>query len=377
MTIPFVDLQAQRERIADRLGGAIKRVLEHGQFILGPEVYELETQLADFAGVEHAVTCSSGTDALLLALMVNRVGPGDAVFVPSFTFAATAEVVALLGATPVFVDVRSDIYNMDPMSLARGVDHVVAEGGLTPRAVIAVDLFGHPADYPAIESIANDHGMFVLADAAQSFGATRGGKSAVGCCDIAATSFFPAKPLGCYGDGGAVFTRDESVAGALRSLRAHGEGAGKYDHVRIGTNSRLDTIQAAVLLEKLRIFPDELQNRQRIAERYGKGLGDLVQVPTVTDGVTSSWAMYTLLLEDRDAVAASLNAKGVPTAVHYPKPLHQQEAYGHYPVPDGAPVAVELASRVLSLPIHPYLEASTQDEIIVAVRSALSVATAD
>ena len=372
MTIPFVDLQAQRARIADRIESAIKGVLEHGHFILGPEVYELEAQLAEFAGVAHAVSCSSGTDALLLALMVNRVGPGDAVFVPSFTFAATAEVVVLLGATPVFVDVRPDTFNMDPTSLARGIDHIVSEGRLKPRAVIVVDLFGQPAEYPAIASIAHVRRMFVLVDAAQSFGAIRDGTMSVSSGDIAATSFFPAKPLGCYGDGGAVFTRDDTVADALRSFRAHGRGAEKYDHVRIGTNARLDTIQAAVLLEKLRIFPDEVRSRQVIAERYEEGLRDLVQVPTITDGVTSVWAIYTLVLEDRDVVAASLKAKGIPTAVHFPKALHQQVPYREFPVvPDGAPVAVRLASHVLSLPFHPYLEPSTQDEIISAVRAAL------
>jgi dTDP-4-amino-4,6-dideoxygalactose transaminase len=367
--MPFVDLQAQRARLGTRIDEAIARVLDHGIFILGPEVKTLEGQLADYCGARHAVGCANGTDALVMALMARGVGPGDAVYVPSFTFASTAEAVALVGATPVFVDV-DETFNMAPASL---VDALDATEGLRPVAVIPVDLFGLLADYEAIGKIADQHALWVLADAAQSFGASRDGRRAGSFGDIATTSFFPAKPLGCYGDGGAIFTDDDETAAVLRSIRVHGKGSDKYDNVRIGTNGRLDTLQAAILIEKLAILPDEIEARQRVADRYSKGLADIVRIPATGAGQTSAWAQYTVQVDDRDGVAAMLKAAGVPTAVYYPKPLHRQTAYRGYPVaPGGLPVSDALAERVLSLPMHPYLDEASQDRVIAAVREAVS-----
>ena len=356
----------------------MRRVLEHGRFIMGPEVDELEERLAAFCGARHAIACANGTDALALGLMAKGVGPGDAVLVPSFTFVASAEVVPWLGATPVFVDVLPDTFNLDPASLERGVATARARG-LTPRCVVAVDLFGQPADYDAIKAARARHGLWLMADAAQSFGASYKGRRAGGIGDIAATSFFPAKPLGCYGDGGAVFTDDDGLAEAMRSLRIHGQGRDKYDNVRIGMNGRLDTLQAAILLEKLAIFPDEVEARQRVAERYDEGLRDVVRVPRVIEGVISVWAQYTVVVEGdddggrrRDAVAATLREAGVPTAVYYPAPLHRQTAYRHFPAAEGGlPVSERLSARVLSLPMHPYLDPETQAFIVAAVRRAL------
>ncbi|WP_119459316.1 DegT/DnrJ/EryC1/StrS family aminotransferase [Rhodospirillaceae bacterium SYSU D60014] len=367
--IPFIDLQAQRQHIGSRIDQAIGRVLEHGRFILGPEVTELERQLAAFCGVSHAVTCANGTDALQLVLMAREIGPGDAVFVPSFTFTATAEVVALIGATPVFVDIRDSDFNMDPAALEAAVVWAGREG-LKPTAIIAVDLFGQPADYTALSAIAAEHKLFLLADAAQSFGAERAGRRVGAMGDAATTSFFPAKPLGCYGDGGAIFTQDENMAAVLRSLRMHGQGVDRYDNVRIGMTSRLDTVQAAILMEKLAILPDEILARQRVAQRYNDGLGDLIGTPRVEEGVRSVWAQYTITLDGRDQVAAELGAAGIPTAIYYPKPLHLQAAYRRFPAPAGLPVSERLADYVLSLPMHPYLDPDTQDRIINAVRAA-------
>lgn len=367
--VGLIDLAAQRARLGPGLDDAVRRVLEHGRFILGPEVAELEERLAAYCGARHAVACASGTDALLLALLAWAVGPGDAVFVPAFTFAATAEVVALAGATPVFVDVDPVSYNIDPGSLGAAVEATME---LQPAGVIPVDLFGQPADYEAIEVIAGGNGMWVLADAAQSFGATRHGRWAGTLGTAAATSFFPTKPLGCYGDGGAVFTADDDLADRLRSLRAHGRGADAYDHVRIGVTARLDTIQAAVLLEKLPVLDEELAARRRLAARYSAALADVVVVPTVGEGMESAWAQYTVQLDDRDAVAACLADQGIATAVHYPRALCHQPAYRGFPVaPGGVPVAEALARRVLSLPLHPYLPPAAQDRVIAAVRRAL------
>jgi dTDP-4-amino-4,6-dideoxygalactose transaminase len=361
--IAFIDLQAQRRRIADRIDRAIARVLEHGAFILGPEVAELEQTLAAFTGVRQAVACSSGTDALLLALMARGIGPGDAVFVPSFTFAATAEVVVLLGATPVFVDVLEETFNLDPKSLDAAVSEV-RRLELRPAAVIPVDLFGLTADYDVLNELARAHGLFVLEDAAQSYGATYQGRRAGSLGDVGTTSFFPAKPLGCYGDGGAIFTDDADTAATLRSLRMHGQGTHKYDNVAIGVAGRLDTLQAAILLEKHAILEDEIQARQTIARRYSDILEGRVQTPRVPEGFLSVWAQYTVLVNHRDRVAAHLKQHGVPTAVYYPKPLHLQKAYAKFPAaPGGLPVAERLAARVLSLPMHPYLDAVTQDYI--------------
>jgi len=368
--IPFNDLRTQRARLGARLDAAIRRVVDHGAYILGPEVQELEARLAAFAGVNHCITCANGTDALALVLMAQGIKPGDAVFVPAFTFVATAEVVAWLGATPVFVDVLADTFNLDPASLAAAIP-TAAQQGLKPRAVIPVDLFGQPADYRAILPIAERHGLFVLADAAQSFGATLDNRRTGGFGIATATSFFPAKPLGCYGDGGAVLTDDAALAELLRSLRMHGQGSNKYDNVRVGMNGRLDTIQAAILLEKLEIFDDEISARQRVAERYTERFGGTVTVPRLTSGATSVWAQYTIVSDRRDRIQAECKVAGIPTAIYYPLALTQQTGYRHYPsAPGGVPRSEWLSQRVLSLPMHPYLDEATQDRIAAAVRAA-------
>ena len=370
--IPFVDLEAHRAVFGPKIDEAIGRVLRHGQFILGPEVRELELDLASWSGTAHAITCSSGTDALLLPLMAWEVGPGDAVFVPSFTFTATAEVVALLGATPVFCDVLPDTFNLDPDSLERAVDLVGGIGGLRPRAVMPVDLFGQPADYSTLGRVAASADLLVLADAAQSFGATLDRRRVGGFGDATATSFFPAKPLGCYGDGGAVFTDDEELAAVMRSLRAHGQGSNKYDTARIGLNARLDTIQAAVLLVKLGCFERELAQRNEVAERYRAALSGLVPVPSLIPGATSAWAQYTLRTTRRDEVRQALRRAGIPTAVYYPRPLHLQTAFTDSLVsPGGCPVSESLSEEVLSLPMGPYLRKDQQDRVITALRSSL------
>ena len=374
--IAFIDLAAQRQRIADRIDSAIARVLDHGQFISGPEVAELERRLADYAGVAHCIACASGTDALALVLMARGVQPGDAVFVPAFTFVATAEVVAWLGATAVFVDVLPDTFNMDPDSLAAAIDHARAEG-LTPRAVIPVDLFGQPADYRRILPIAEAHDLLVLADAAQSFGARLDNRRVGGFGAATATSFYPAKPLGCYGDGGAVLTDDAALADLIRSLRNHGQGTQRYDNVRIGMNGRLDTLQAAVLIEKLTIFDDEIEARDRLAAAYSAALGGVAQVPALMPGATSIWAQYTIVTDRRDAVVSACRDAGIPTAIHYPLPLSQQEGYRHFPaVPGGVPVSERLSRQVVSLPMHPYLADSDQQRIIDTVRNALAAVDA-
>ena len=350
---------------------AIARVLNHGKYIMGPEVTELEDRLVAFCGAKYAITCANGTDALQLALMSKEIGPGDAVFVPGFTFAATAEAVANVGATPVFVDILHETFNMDPASLRAALD-LISGGDLNPAAVIPVDLYGQPAEYPAIQALAEEFGLTVIADAAQSFGAMLNNRKVGTHADITTTSFFPAKPLGCYGDGGAIFTDDDGIAAVLRSLRLHGRGGHKYDNERIGLNSRLDTLQAAILIEKLAIFSEEAEARQPIAERYNAALRDVAGVPKLISGAISSWAYYTLVLEDRDSVALSLKEAGVSTAIYYPKPLHQQTAYSGFPrAPDGLPVAEEMARKVLSLPMHPYLDANTQGRIIAELRQAL------
>ena len=350
---------------------AIARVLSHGGFILGPEVKALEAELAARGGVKHCVSCANGTDALALVLMAIDLKPGEAVFVPALTFVATAEVVAWFGATPVFVDVEEDSFNLDPVSLEAAIAAAPAMG-LKPRAVIPVDLFGQPANYRRIDEIARRHGLFVLADAAQSFGARLDNRPVGALAAATATSFYPAKPLGCYGDGGAIFTDDDATAALLRSLRAHGEGSDRYENVRIGMNGRLDTIQAAVLLEKLRIFDEEIAARDRIAARYNAALADVAEVPRLAPGATSVWAQYTLRVENRDAAMAACKAEGVPTVIYYPIPLSQQQGYRHFPtVPGGVPVSEWLAKRVLSLPMHPYLDEATQDRIVAVVRRAL------
>jgi dTDP-4-amino-4,6-dideoxygalactose transaminase len=365
--ISFIDLKAQRRRLGDRLDRAMARVLEHGQYIMGPEVAALEAKLAAYCGAAHCVSCASGTDALALVLMAKGVKAGDAVFVPAFTFAATAEIVAWVGATPVFVDVDAESFNMNAASLATAI--AWSRGaGLKPCAVIPVDLFGQPADYRAILPIAEAAGLFVLSDAAQSFGASLGGRPVGTFGHASATSFFPAKPLGCYGDGGAIFTDDAALAATMRSLRVHGQGSDKYDNVRIGMNGRLDTLQAAILIEKLAVFDDEIAARQRIADRYATLLGNAVTVPRLMKGATSVWAQYTIISDQRDRIAAACKAAGVPTAIYYSIPLSQQTAYRHYPsAPGGVPVSERIAGQVLSLPMHPYLDEETQDRIVAAV----------
>jgi len=371
--IPFIDVAAQRRRLGRSVDEAIARVLGHCQFIMGPEVRTFEAELAAFCGARHAVGCASGTDALMLVLMALGVGPGDAVICPSFTFTATAEVVALVGATPVFADVEEASFNLDPKSLAQAVA-TARKLGLQPKAVIPVDLFGQPADYDRITAVAEAESLFVLDDAAQGFGATYKNRRLGALAAATATSFFPAKPLGCYGDGGAVLTDDEDLAQVMRSIRVHGEGRDKYDCVRIGFNGRLDTIQAAVLIEKLKIFPAEILARERVARRYSAGLADVATVPKLAPGSTSVWAQYTIRLAAgrRDKLAAALEPQGIPTAIYYPIPLHRQEPYQRFPVAEGgAPVSERLAEEVISLPMHAYLDEATQDRIIAAVRGAL------
>jgi dTDP-4-amino-4,6-dideoxygalactose transaminase len=373
--VPFIDLAAQRHRLGKSVDEAVSRVLTHCQFINGPEVTQLEAALAAFSGAKHVVSCASGTDALLMVLMAKGVGRGDAVFCPSFTFCATGEAVALTGATPVFVDVDEATFNMDAGSLKRGIATAI-KCGLQPRAVIPVDLFGQSADHDAIGAIAGAEGMFVLDDAAQAFGASYKGRRLGTFGLVTATSFFPAKPLGCFGDGGAIFTDDAELAETLRSIRAHGQGSDKYDNVRLGLTGRLDTLQAAILIEKLKIFEDEIAARNVVAERYARGLGNIVSVPRLASGCTSVWAQYTIRLpkgSDRDAFAAALKAKGIPTAIYYPKSMHQQTAYGDFPVADGGvPISEALSDDVISLPMHAYLDEPTQERIIRAVRGALT-----
>ncbi|MFZ3349269.1 MAG: DegT/DnrJ/EryC1/StrS family aminotransferase [Xanthobacteraceae bacterium] len=374
-SIPFIDVAAQRRRLGSAIDDAVARVLEHCQFIQGPEVRTLEADLAALCGARHVIGCSSGTDALLLVLMAWGIGPGDAVICPSFTFCATAEMVALLGATPVLADVEAETFNLDPDSLRDAVA-TAKRLGLKPRAVIPVDLFGLPADHDAIAAISAEHGLLVLDDAAQAFGAIYRGRKLGALATATATSFFPAKPLGCYGDGGAVFTDDDALAARIRSLRVHGEGTvDKYDAARIGITGRLDSIQAAVLIEKLKIFPEEIVSRNRVAARYSHALADVATVPWVGNESTSIWAQYTIRLPPgrRDGLAATLKAQGIPTAIYYRKPLHRQEAYGGYPVADGgAPVSERLAEEVISLPMHAYLGPPVQDRIVAAVRDALA-----
>ena len=377
--IELIDLKAQQRLLRDRIDRAVARVLDHGQYIMGPEVRELEAKLAAFSGARHCLGCASGTDALLIAMMALGVGRGDAVLCPAFTYTATPETIALLGASPVFVDVDPDTFNVSPKAIAGGLD-AARRANLRPVGLIAVDLFGQPADYPALDDIAQGAGLWLLADAAQSFGASLGGKRVGTFGRIAATSFFPAKPLGCYGDGGAIFTGDAGLAAVMDSIRLHGKAIGgdKYDIERIGVNGRLDTIQAAVLIEKLSVFEDELLRRQAIAERYTRELADVCTVPNIAEGAKSAWAQYTIRVPRniRSRLTVELKAAGVPTAIYYPRPLHHQKAYRDFPVATGGlPVSEQLAEEVVSLPMHPYLEPASQVYIITMVRATLRGAT--
>lgn len=373
--IPFIDLQAQRRRIAFEVERAVNAAVEGGQWIMGPQVRALEEKLAEHAGVKHCIACANGTDALVIVLRAWDIGPGDAVFVPAFTFAASAEVVALVGATPIFVDVLEDTYNIDPRALADAIAMVKREGRFTPRAVMPVDLFGQAADYRAIEPITAREELKLLVDTAQAFGATLDGRQTASIGDAAGTSFFPAKPLGCYGDGGATFTNDGGLAELLRSIRVHGQGSDKYENVRIGVNSRLDTIQAAILLEKLKIFPEELEMRERVAQRYSEGFrrSNRARGPHVIEGAQSTWAQYTIQVPDREKLAADLKAKGIPTAIYYPTPLSHQKGYAHFPNA-GTPVSDRISRHVISLPMHPYLDEITQDRIVAAVLESVETA---
>tara|TARA_Y100001934_G_scaffold7188_2_gene9785 strand:- start:82192 stop:83325 length:1134 start_codon:yes stop_codon:yes gene_type:complete len=373
INIAFVDLKAQQERLKSQIDERMARVFEHGQYIMGPEVAEFEAALASFAGAQDSVSVANGTDALQIALMAEDVGPGDAVFLPSFTFTATAEVVLLRGAEPVFCEVNGRTFNIDPADLRDKANSVQKEGRLRPRAVVAVDLFGLPADYEALAQVCWSKDMFLLADAAQSFGALLG-KSRVGTlAPVTATSFFPAKPLGCYGDGGALITDHPDRAAQFRSIRAHGKGQEKYDIDRIGLNSRLDTLQAAILLAKISIFEDELESRNRVAAKYSECLADIVTTPCVNDTAQSAWAQYAIQLDNRDAVAAYLKDNGVPTAIYYPKPMHLQTAYfGYGDGENSLPVSEGLSKRILCLPMHPYLEESTIENICSLIRTVSS-----
>ncbi len=364
----FIDLGAQRERIGDRLKAAIDRVIEGARYILGPEVAEFEEKLAAYVGVRNCVACANGTDALLLPLHASGIGAGDAVFVPSFTFAATAEVVALAKAEPVFIDVDPDTYNIEPGSLEAAIAAVKAEGRLKPRAVIPVDLFGLAADHEAIIRIAEREGLMVIDDAAQAIGGSAGGRMCGSFGAVGATSFYPAKPLGCYGDGGAMFTDDDDLAARLRSFAFHGKGESQYDNVHVGLNSRLDTLQAAILIEKLAILEDEMQARQDVARRYAEGLRGIVKVAEVPAGSRSAWAQFAIETPGRDLLKSFLQERGIPSVIYYVKPLHQQTAYRHFPrAPEGLPVSEGLPKRILCLPMHPYLSAADQDRVIDAI----------
>ena len=353
----FIDLAAQYQYLKAKIDTRIQRVLDHGQYIMGPEVGELEEQLANYVGVKHAITCANGTDALTLAMMVLDVKQGDAMFCPTFTFFATAETIAFQHATPILVDSDAATFNLCPADLERRIIKVISEGKLKPKAIVAVDLFGLPADYPAIVAIAKKYDLKIIEDAAQGFGGEINGQRAGSFGDIATTSFFPAKPLGCYGDGGAIFTNNDDYAALLRSYRVHGKGSDKYDNVRIGMNSRLDTIQAAILLEKLAAFPDELRQRNRAAKNYETALAGRYQTPVTPDGYLSSWAQYTLVDENRDAIMADYKTKGIPTVIYYGICMHQQTAFKDLGYSDTEfPVASRLARQVFSLPMHGYLE---------------------
>ncbi len=360
----FIDLAAQQKLIRPHLDVAISKVLDHGQFIMGPEVKEFESQLQEFTGAEHALTCANGTDALTLVLMAWGVGPGDAVFVPSFTYIATAEAPAQLGAIPFFVDVCKDTFNIDPQSFKQAIVDC-RKLGLKPSTVIAVDLFGQPADVDVITEIAHDENIKVLIDGAQSFGGISKGRRVGSMGDATTTSFFPAKPLGCYGDGGAIFTNKEKDAEMINSLRLHGKGLQKYDNVRVGINSRLDTIQAAILLEKLKIFPVEIVKRNELAKFYCEALDDIFSVPKLSNNHESVWAQFTLISESRNDVLQHLSKHKIPAAVYYPKPLSQQDGYKSYPsVSSGTQISDLLSENVFSIPMHPYMSKNQAHNIV-------------
>ena len=368
--IAFIDLAAQQQRIREKLDARIATVLDHGQYIMGQEVSRLEEELAEYCGVSHAISCSSGTDALMLGLIALGVRPGDAVIVPSFTFAATAEVLPCLGAIPVFADIDHATFNLDPDGLEPALA-AASKAGVKTVGIIPVGLFGQPANMDRINAFAEANGLWVMDDAAQSFGTEWNGIRTGRLGAITATSFFPAKPLGCYGDGGAVFTDDDDYAEIMRSARIHGMGRERYYHDRYGMTARMDTLQATILSEKLTIFAEELDLRQAVADRYNDCLGGAVETPAIDTMATSSWAQYCIRLaegSDRGAVQAALKERGIPTAIYYPMGMHQQPPYARFPVAEGGlPVTADNCSRVLALPMHPYLDAETQQFIIDAV----------
>lgn len=366
-TVPLVDLAPHHERVRSEIDRRIRTVLEHRRFIMGPEVEEFEERLAAFCGVPHAISCSSGTDALVLSLMAHGVGPGDAVFVPSFTFVATAEAVVLVGATPVFVDVSEETFLLDLESFGDALARLPSN--LRPRAVIPVDLFGAPCDYPAVRTLCGADGILVLADAAQSLGGGGPQGRVGGLADMTATSFFPTKPLGCFGDGGAVLTDDDDLAAKIRSIRIHGGGEGKYDNVRIGLNARLDTLQAAILLAKLEVFEEELRLREDVAQRYSAGFARVAATPqAVSHGYRSAWAQYTIIVAERDLLVSRFRASSISFAIYYPEPLHRQPAYREFPVaPDGAPISERLSKSVISIPMYPYLAPEHQGRVIETI----------
>jgi len=364
----FIDLNAQQEQIKSKLLDNISAVLAHGKYINGPEVKQLEETLATFVGTKYAVGCASGTDALLMTLMAYGVTAGDAVFTSPFTFIATAEVISLLGATPVFVDIHNDTFNINAQKLEQAIDQVKQQGRLKPKGIIPVDLFGQPADYDEINLIAQKNNLFVLEDAAQSFGALYKDKRSCSLGHAAATSFFPAKPLGCYGDGGMIFTDDEELYHSLISIRTHGKGQHKYDNARIGLNGRLDTLQAAILLVKFTLFESELEKRQVVCKRYTEALESICRVPYVKAHNVSAWAQYSIVHEKRDRITEYLKTKNIPTAIYYPKPLHLQQAFTYLAYQEGDfPVSEQISRQIISLPMHPYLEQRVQDEVVNAV----------
>lgn len=385
MAIQFIDLKRQQEQLSEDIYNNIRKVLDHGQYIMGPEIKELEQKLGSYVGVKHAVACSSGTDALLMALMAYGVGQGDAIFTSPFTFISTAEVISLLGATPVFVDIDPDTFNIDPSMLHKAIQALECKSreyyplpdgyeGLRPRGIIAVDLFGQPADYDSIVKSVETKDLFVIEDAAQSFGAEYKGRKTCSLADISATSFFPAKPLGCYGDAGMVFTDNKVLYDRLASIRVHGKGTYKYDNIRIGINGRCDTLQAAILLAKFKIFQEEIQEKQTIAQRYSLALKATpsLKTPHIQDGCLSAWAQYSIVSNRKDEIMISLKDAGIPTAVYYPKPLHLQDAFSYLGYnPGNFPVSEEIAGRIFSIPIHPYLTEEEQKYITDSILSAV------
>ena len=361
----FIDLAAQYQHLKTKIDARIHKVLDHGHYIMGPEVFELEENLAEYVGVKHAITCANGTDALTLAMMVLGIKEGDAVFCPTFTFFATAETIAFANATPVFVDSDEATFNICPVDLEKHIQHVIAEGKLVPKAIVSVDLFGLPANYPEIEKLAKKYNLKLIEDAAQGFGGAINGKMAGSFGDIATTSFFPAKPLGCYGDGGAIFTNNDEYAELLRSYRIHGKGVDKYDNVRIGMNSRLDTIQAAVLIEKLKIFPEELKNRNYLAGNYKINFEGVATLQTIPDSYSSSWAQYSLLCDSREEIIKTLTKNNIPYMIYYQKCLHSQDAFSYLDYNENDyNVATNLSKKIINIPMHPYLDLELSNKII-------------